>query len=103
MIVIDWGCGVPCLMTAVVDAESGTVYNLPISYDGVGGRDFTRPFLNIGYTMPQVADVDFRENSRLMVIKATPKDQPKSWTYYFLWQNNRWTLLRRIPLTAEDQ
>jgi hypothetical protein len=34
-IVIVWGCGMACLMTAVSDAETGVVYNPPISDGGL--------------------------------------------------------------------
>jgi len=49
-------------------------------------------------------DLEFRLDSRLMVIKATPDwDRPeaKSYTFYFLLQNQQWKLLRRVPITDE--
>jgi hypothetical protein len=50
--------------------------------------------------VPWVAEVEFRLNSGLMIVKANP-DPSKgriNYTHYFLWKNNRWTLLRRVPL-----
>jgi len=37
------------------------------------------------------------------IVRATPKqtEEHTPYTYYFLWQGDRWTLLRRVPLNAE--
>lgn len=100
MIVIQWGCGSPCLRMAIVDARTGEVHGPPISLDGVGARSFDLPLLTIGNSVPQNPDVQFRPNSSLMIIKATPNQSGRhpSYTYYFLWRQNRWTLPRKMPL-----
>lgn len=103
-IVVAWGCGSPCGMLAIVDAITGKVYNPPIS-DG-----FKLPPLPASVPsdpdtfIPWVAEVDFRLNSRLMIVKANP-DPSKgrtNYTHYFLWDNNRWKLLLRMPLKSND-
>jgi len=100
LIVIQWGCGAPCLRMAIVDARSGEVYYPPISINGVGARSFDLPLLMIGDSVPQNPEVQFRPASGLMTIKATPNQSGRhpSYTYYFLWRQNRWTLLRKVPL-----
>ncbi len=100
LIVIQWGCGAPCLRMAIVDARSGDVYYPPISINGVGARSFDLPLLMIGDSVPQNPEVQFRPNSNLMIFKATPNQSGRhpSYTYYFLWRQNRWTLLRKVRL-----
>jgi len=88
-------------MMAMVDAQTGTVYYPPISIDGVGVASLYLPLLTAGLSYPRNPIVDFRLDSRLMIVRATPKQttQHPSFTYYFVWQDERWSLLRRVPLT----
>jgi hypothetical protein len=102
MIAITWGCGVPCLMMALVDARTGTIHYLPMTAEGVGVRSFHVPLL-VPELMPQVAEMEFRLDSKLMIVQATPHQDeraipPLSYTYYFLLQDDHWKLLRKIPL-----
>lgn len=103
MIVVHWGCGVPCLSMALVHAKTGTIYYPPISSVGVGVRDFALPLLTPPQAVSRQPDVDFRLDSKLMIVKATPKQtwEHPSFTYYFLWQGDRWSLLRKVPLVEE--
>ena len=100
MIVVKWGCGVPCLMMAMVDSRTGTIYDPPIASNGVGAKNFMLPLLTVGLSVSRQPGVEFRPDSRLMIVKATPRQTERhpSYTYYFLWQDNRWTLLRRVSL-----
>jgi hypothetical protein len=100
LIVIQWGCGLPCMRMAMVDARSGEVYYPPISFHGVGARSFDLPLLTISNSVPQNPEVQFRPNSSLMIIKATPNKSGRhaSYIYYFVWRQNRWTLLQKVPL-----
>jgi hypothetical protein len=100
LIVIQWGCGAPCLRMAIVDARTGDVYYPPISANGVGARSFDLPLLTVGNAVSRNAEVQFRLNSNLMIIKTTPSQSGShpAYTYYFLWRQNRWTLLRKMPL-----
>lgn len=100
LIVIQWGCGAPCLRMAIVDARTGDVYYPPISADGVVARSFDLPLLTVGNVVSRNSEVQFRLNSKLMIIKTTPSQSGRhpAYTFYFLWRRNRWTLLRKIPL-----
>jgi hypothetical protein len=104
LIVIQWSCGAPCVRMAVVDARSGEVHNPPISASGIGAWSFDLPLLTAGYSYSQNPEVRFRPNSSLMIVKATPNwwspRRHPSFTYYFLWRQNRWTLLRKVPLDS---
>jgi hypothetical protein len=100
-VVIVWGCGAPCLMMAVSDAESGAVYNPPLSATG----GLALPLLVFTNSVGRDADIEYRRDSQLMIIKATPhSDQPnaESYSFYFLFQDKQWKLLRRVPITDEQ-
>jgi len=103
MIVVQWGCGAPCLLMAMVEAVTGAVYYPPISFRGIGVQNFALPLLTVGLSVSRNANVEFRLNSGLMIVKATPKQNERhpSYTYYFLWQADRWTLLRQTPIREE--
>ena len=104
-IVVTWPCGSPCEMMAIVDAATGKVYSPPLS------EGFRLPPLPATVPekpdsfIPWVADVAFRQNSNLMIVKANP-DPSKgrtNYAHYFLWENNRWKLLRRIPMEPDQR
>ena len=103
MIVAQWSSGAPGMEMAMVDAETGDVYCPPISFHGIGVESFDLPLLTLGLTVSRNPEIHFRPNSRLMIIEATPKQtrQHPSYTYFFLWQDHAWTLLKRLPLRGE--
>jgi len=96
MIVVQWGCGSPCMRMALVNARTGDVYYPPISLNRVGAPSFDLPLLIIGESVPQNPRVRSRLNSSLMIIEATPSpsEHPPCCAYYFVWRQNRWILLR---------
>lgn len=102
MIVVRWGCGSPCLMMAMVDAVTGDVHTLPLAMKDRSMHDtLALPWLRIGNSVGGNPEVDFRQDSRLMVIKASPdyfKEIPHSYAYYYLWRDHHWTLLRQDSL-----
>jgi hypothetical protein len=52
---------------ALTDAETGTVYSLPISAGG-----FALPTLVLPNSAGGAAEVQYRKDSRLTIIRATP-------------------------------
>lgn len=98
-IVVAWGCGSLCQMMAVIDAATGRVYNPPLS------KDLDTQNLYDGRSLPSPAQVEFRLDSALMIVKANP-DPSKvrtNYVHYFLWENNQWKLLRRIPIEPSER
>ncbi len=87
-ILATWGCGSDCHSFAIIDAKTGTVYFSPlISF--VGGQLF------------QEEDrLQFRKNSRLLVV-AGAKDDEEIGKFYYEWKNNRLRLLRKTELPLE--
>jgi hypothetical protein len=104
-IVVTWACGSPCGMMAIVDAVTGKVYNPPIS------EGFLLPSLPAAVPdqpdsfVPWAAEVAFRRNSNLMIVKANPYPSKgrTNYVHYFLWENNRWKLSRRIPMEPNER
>jgi hypothetical protein len=97
-IAVEWGCGTGCLMMVFVHAETGSIYYPPISLGNVGTEKIGLPFFGL-----RSADFEFRLNSRLMTISACPDETNRRnapcFTYYFLWDDNRWNLLRQERLS----
>jgi site-specific recombinase XerD len=49
----------------------------------------------------RAADTEWRRDSRLMIVRATPHanlQDAVSYAFYFLWQGEHWTLLRRVRI-----
>ena len=95
-IVIVWSCGAGCIRMARADAKTGSVYSPPISAGGLA-----LPMLMFPVSIGRAPDLDYRANSRLMVIRATPHwDKPGavSYAFYLLWQGDRWLLLRQVQI-----
>jgi hypothetical protein len=80
----------------ISDAETGTVYNPPISEGS-----FVLPMLVFPNSAEGAAEIQYRKDSRLMIIKTTPHSERRdaiSSAFYFLWQGNHWRLLRRVRI-----
>lgn len=88
-IIVEIGCGSPCTLMAIVDAMTGRIYNPPMS------NGLQLPRLDGG---PWLPTVEFRMNSSLMIMRPCPNlAKGPVLDHYFLWQNNQWRLIRRIP------
>jgi hypothetical protein len=88
-IIVTWNCGSPCTMMAIVDAVTGTVYNSPMT------NNLQMSWLDGGPWLPQV---QFRRNSRLVIMTPVPAMAKRPiFTHYFLWKDNQWILLRKVP------
>ena len=101
LIVIQWGCGAPCMRMAIVNATTGDVYSPPITFTGIV-ENFDLPLLTRENAVSENPEIQFRPNSRLMIVTATPEQSQShpSFTYYFLWDRGRWKLLRKVPLVG---
>lgn len=95
-IVIVWGCGTGCIQMAMSNAKTGAVYGPPVSDGGLA-----LPMLVFPNSAGRAADTEWRRDSRLMIIRATPhanRPDAVAYAFYFLWEGERWTLLRRVPI-----
>ena len=87
-------------MMAIVDTKTGTVYHAPITAGGIAKPRLALPLLTLGRRVSRVAEVEYRLNSRLMIVRATPEQTQRhpSYEYYFLREEDDWKLLRRVRL-----
>jgi hypothetical protein len=90
-IVIQWGCGTDCEEMAIVDAQTGRIYQPPFGgkspsvYFSVPIRTFLRR-------------PEFHLNSRLMIVPdACPQGQSDCATYYFVFENSRFRPIVAVP------
>jgi hypothetical protein len=93
-----WGCGSNCAAGAVIDLKTGSVYRPPQAIgDGTGWV----PWIISGAMMDGAA-VDFRANSRLVIVRSgmNYSDRLKKFipdTRYFLWESNRFRRILFVP------
>ena len=78
-------------MMATVDAETGKVYDPPLS--GVGSELYV-PLDNLSEM-----EIDFRPDSSLLVLRNACQDfknRKSCGTYYFNWKNNHFALVKFV-------
>ncbi len=98
-IIVDWACGSPCKTMTVVDAKSGNVYYPPITYwEGLNAHSYFLPFLTYPGQVSQNPKLEYRVNSKLLKVKCNDGRKERPYTFYFLWENSRWTLLLKVPI-----
>jgi hypothetical protein len=95
--IAQWGCGTSCIGIAVINEETGTVYDGPfrfLQYDGSmkysdGTYSLSDDFEPIGY----------RQDSRLLIVRGCPDSE--SYTgcavFYYEWQERRFRLIEKLP------
>ncbi len=98
-IVIEWGCGVPCVMMVMVDARTGRVHHMPMASGTKGSQKISIPFFGL-----RTAEVNFLPTSRLLTLDACPEQSEKldaaCYRHYFLWEREKWRLLSRERIAS---
>lgn len=97
--VAEWGCGTACLQFAVVDSQSGYVYDGPVGIPPKGAV----------YLGPNVEEdktgIFYSANSSLFIVVGCP-NYTKCGSYYYNWSGTQFKLLRQIsmnPLYGSDE
>lgn len=91
--VVIWGCGTGCAQMGVVDAVTGRVYFPPVEEMDIPDMDDERSRGNF-----------FRLDSKLLVITKSHYDMERSYTaYYYLFEKNRFRLLRKAEERSPEQ
>lgn len=84
----EWGCGTGCLSIAVVDTESGVVYEGPFG-------KLPRASIYLGPPPdPESTGLFFYPNSRLLIAAGCPNRETCG-RYYYEWLGNRFKLIAR--------
>ena len=91
--IASWGCGSLCGAGAVIDLQTGSVFPPPLGAHGDGWDRWI-----MGTAFFEGAGVDFRLDSRLVVVKgginyseALKANVPD--VYYFIWEEGRFRQL----------
>ncbi len=102
--IADWGCGTSCEAVAVIDAETGAVYDGPfgqlpkaVLYYGENlryDRDARGSYI--------YDDLSYRLNSRLLIARGCPNFKDCA-AYFYEWTGSQFKLLRKIPATPEPR
>jgi len=78
-----WGCGSSCAAFAIVDSQNGHVYFPPelpyVTWTGYEGTNF---------------GLQYRIDSKLLVLHGSPEEKSQIGTFYYLWQTNTLRLIR---------
>ncbi len=92
--VIRWGCGSNCLMMAIVDAETGKVFNPPLNIGELG----------LQMDLMSKQEIDFEPTSSLMILRnACKAGRSECGIYYFNWETDRFRLVKRILVDLTRQ
>lgn len=84
-----WGCGTDCRNFAVLDKNTGAAYTLPHVEEiaGVMGNDDER--------------VEFRQDSRLLIISGSINEGTVPGKFYYLWTGKSLKRISAMPLAVE--
>jgi len=86
-----WGCGTGCEQIAIVDNESGHVYESPFG-------SLPAALVCLGANVEEdKTGIFYRENSSLLVVTGCP-NFGQCGTWYYVWTGTRLKLLRHLPL-----
>lgn len=85
-----WGCGTDCRNFAVLDKHTGSAYTLPHVEEiaGAMGNDDER--------------LDFRQDSRLLIISGSINDGTDPGKFYYLWTGKSLKRIGSGPLVVES-
>ncbi|MBI1761863.1 MAG: hypothetical protein HYR56_10545 [Acidobacteria bacterium] len=93
---VRWGCGAECMVGALVDLRTGQVFKPPTADAHKMAGSFS-----ICQSAYYPSEVEQRANSRLMIVRCglnfilrLNRNVPD--TFYFVWKNNRFRLLKRL-------
>jgi hypothetical protein len=91
--VAEWGCGTACIQIAIVDTQSGHVYDGPFGSLPKGGLYLGSGAFDDEYD----TGIFYRLDSHLFVLRGCP-NYKKCGSYYYKWNGTRFTLLRQVPM-----
>ena len=85
--IAEWGCGTSCVSIAVINLETGIVYD--------------PPFRVLAYAVRRKyeggeEELEYRPNSRLLIARGCP-DTRECGTYYYVWRGAGFEQLRFAP------
>lgn len=89
-----WGCGSSCIGAALVDEQTGEVFEVPFSYIGAGPGRFGDGTVGLAYGFEMVS---YKKDSRLFIFRGCPEDDPtRCGAYYYEWTGSQFKLLKKF-------
>jgi hypothetical protein len=85
-----WGCGAGCLMWGLIDERTGQVHFEPAieSIDAYA----------VDFDAPDAASLNFRRDSRLLIILGAPnEDEARNGASFYVWNGRSFRLLKFVP------
>jgi hypothetical protein len=89
--IAQWGCGTGCVQMAVVDLQSGDVYEGPF-----GILPNSTICLGANAEEDKIGVVNRRDSS-LLIVKGCPNEK-NCGTYYYSWTGKQFKLIRKDPM-----
>jgi hypothetical protein len=89
--IVEWGCGTACAQIAVVDVNSGDVYEGPFGI-------LPKGVLYLGSNPEDdYVGMFYRRDSSLLVVRGCVNEKDGG-AFYYAWVGARFKLLRRDPI-----
>jgi hypothetical protein len=88
--IAEWGCGTSCVQFAVIDNESGAVYESPFG-------SLPKADICLGGGDPDDTGVFYKPDSSLLIVRGCPNFKDCA-TFYYLWTGTQFKVLRRVPM-----
>jgi hypothetical protein len=92
--IAEWGCGASCVQIAVVDLQSGNVYDGPFGILPKGYISYIENLQN-----DNSGGIFYRRDSELFIARGCPNEKQCA-AYYCRWTGSGFTLIHQIPLKA---
>ena len=90
-VIVQWGCGSPCLMVAIVDLRTGRVFPPPF-HRGTGHSYFQLP-----NAFPMDPPLEYRLDSRLIIANICESHEAqKCGAHYFVMRDDGLKLIHRV-------
>lgn len=94
--IAEWGCGSGCVQMAVVDLQTGDVYDGPFG---------ALPKARISLLPDVEADqtgIFYQQDSSLFIARGCPNEKDCG-AYFYEWTGTQFKLLRRIPMKSRTE
>ena len=99
--VATWSCGIACFEIVIINMKTGQIHYLPnvksVSNYFIGGFTGAESDISNDYIDTTIG-LGFRPESTLLIVGGPVNGKTNAEISYFVWQNNKLNLLRRITI-----
>jgi hypothetical protein len=102
-ILATWGCGLDCLQITIIDARTGKVFH-PNGVTYNVSTNVHAALLESGLAWHGEGSVKFQAGSELLILFGMPEEDTKRrGISYYVWRNNKLSLVRFVPRAWYDE